>query len=571
MSQSLKKNALWLTAGLLATLSVSAQAQNLPRAQTLIVSGWQYDTPTSFNPVSPAQSAWPVGNTNSGTNVYELVYETLMTFNSATGKLEPLLATGYTQKGNVITVKMQPAAKWQDSKALTAADVVYSFELGKREALSYSNLWDYVSSVKAPDARTVVITLNPKKLNPGLVINYLGQIVIVPQHIFAAVEKEKTPLAQFTNLKPVGSGPYKVSTYNAERVVAIRDDNYWGKSVWGLPAPKYILHPIFKGNDSANLALSQGNVDVSQSFIPEIWKLKDKGVGTWLSSEPYYLPGSIPLLVVNTTKKGLDNPLVRRAIAMSINYPLIAKTAMSNYSVPANASLLLPSGNEKNIFNAAEVKKNGWSYNPQGAVDIMEKQLKAKKGGDGIYVLPDGTRLGPWKLAAPNGWTDWNQALSVVASSGKAVGIDLRTDFPQQSVWQTNLNTGDFDLALNGSVGVSAAGPWPRFQAAMDNRDTPKIGENAFSNYGRYSNSQVAPLLDKAAAATSAADQKNLYGQLDAIFQKDVPAIPLMYRPYEFYEFNTAHWTGFPTSADPYAAPQNAQAGVRMLYKIKPR
>lgn len=131
MSQHLKKNVLWLTAGLLATLTVSAQAQNLPRNQTLIVSGWQYSTPNSFNPVSPAAAAWPVGNTNSGTNVYELVYETLLTFNSASGKLEPLLATGYRQKGNVITVKMQPAAKWQDGKALTAADVVYSFELSK--------------------------------------------------------------------------------------------------------------------------------------------------------------------------------------------------------------------------------------------------------------------------------------------------------------------------------------------------------------------------------------------------------------------------------------------------------
>lgn len=159
----------------------------------------------------------------------------------------------------------------------------------------------------------------------------------------------------------------------------------------------------------------------------------------------------------------------------------------------------------------------------------------------------------------------------MVASSAKAVGIDLRTDFPQQSVWQTNRNAGDFDLTLSSTTGVSAAGPWPRFQAVLDSRDIPKIGENAFSNFGRYSNPQVAALLDKAAASTKVADQKKLYGQLDAIFQKDIPAIPLMYRPYEFYEFNTTHWTGFPTSENPYAPPQNAQAGVKMLYKIKPR
>jgi peptide/nickel transport system substrate-binding protein len=43
-----------------------------------------------------------------------------------------------------------------------------------------------------------------------------------------------------------------------------------------------------------------------------------------------------------------------------------------------------------------------------------------------------------------------------------------------------------------------------------------------------------------------------------------------MYRPNEFYEFNTSVWTGFPTSKDPSAGtPQFQQAGIFWLYKIK--
>ena len=38
-----------------------------------------------------------------------------------------------------------------------------------------------------------------------------------------------------------------------------------------------------------------------------MWEDKGKPVGTWLKEKPYYLPGNIPLLIFNLTKKGLDN------------------------------------------------------------------------------------------------------------------------------------------------------------------------------------------------------------------------------------------------------------------------
>ena len=55
---------------------------------------------------------------------------------------------------------------------------------------------------------------------------------------------------------------------------------------------------------------------------------------TWFNKEPYYLPASIPMLIINVHKKGLDNPLVRRALAYSINYALIAQTAPAPTATP---------------------------------------------------------------------------------------------------------------------------------------------------------------------------------------------------------------------------------------------
>lgn len=72
-------------------------------------------------------------------------------------------------------------------------------------------------------------------------------------------------------MQPVGSGPYKLQDASPERVVIVRDDNYWGKTVFGgLPKPQYIVHPIFKSNDDGNLAFQQGQLDISQQFTPVI-------------------------------------------------------------------------------------------------------------------------------------------------------------------------------------------------------------------------------------------------------------------------------------------------------------
>ena len=276
------------------------------------------------------------------------------------------------------------------------------------------------------------------------------------------------------------------------------------------------------------------------------------------------------MLIINTQKKGLDNPLVRRALAYSINYPLIAQTAMSRYSVPANASLIIPGGGENQFFNADQVKADGWTYDPAKAKDILENQLKATKGSDGVYTLPDGTRLGPWTARTPQGWTDWQTAINIVVQDGKAAGFNLKEEYPDAPVVTTKIQTGDFDLNLWYIAGQSPATPWQRFRDMLDNRGVPAVGQPAFWDYNRFSEPAALPLLDKAAAATDPAQAKTYYDQLDALFMKDIPGIPMMYRPNEFYEFNTSVWQGFPTAKAPNGGtPQFAQAGIQWLYRIK--
>ena len=540
--------------------------QILPRNQTLYITGIPPGNTTIFNPLN-SNAAWPVSSN------YLLTYETLFAYNQVTGALDPLLAKdyGFSTNNITLTVTLQDDTQWQDGQPLTTDDVVYSYELAQTYSdIYYATLYDYITEIKSTGDRTLQITLSASNHNPGMVKNFLATIKILPMHIWQPRETQCVlPLPECPETNPVGSGPYTMINYSPEKITLFRDDDYWGKTTYGLPKPKYIVHSLFLNYEAGKLAFLNGDVDLSASYFPELWEDESLLIGTWYDQPPYYLPGSIPILIINVHKPGLDNPLVRRALAYSINYSAISE-AIWNYPTPVSSSLILPVGPESALFNPTQIAQYGWSYDPSKAEDILVNQLEATKGIDGIYVLPGNIRLGPWSVRTTHGWSDWETAVNIVVQNGIAAGIDLVADFPEFGQIYPALQRGDFDMNLWWISGSEAASPWTRFRDMLDIRGVAPIGEPAARNYGRFSNAAVPNLLDQAGEVTNPVTVKNVYDQLDKIFMDNAPGIPLMYRPYEFYEFSTAHWLGFPTFDDPYAPPMFTGAGVEILYNISP-
>jgi peptide/nickel transport system substrate-binding protein len=541
------------------------------RSKMLVINGFQWGPPTNFNPLN-SSPAWPCGGQQGN-----LLFETLLNFNQISGEMEPGLAKELKQVDDAtIELPLQPKATWHDGKPFTAADVVFTYEIAKRDkTLPYSNVWDYLESVEAKDKNTVVFKLNAKLLNPRIIHNSLATERMLPKHIWSKFEGGKKKLVEQTNLKPIGTGPYKLDKYDQTQIQLVRHEKYWGKTLYGkLPDPEFVVHPIFKDNNAGNLKFEKGEADISQNFTPQIWELwgkKDPGwkVSTWMRQRPYHVPGGTPMLVVNTTKKGLTDPKVRRALAHAMNFPQLATSAMSSYSETVTSSLVIPGGAEDKFFDKANAEENGWKYDPEEAIRILEKDLKAKKGSDGIYKLPDGTRLGPFTVLTPTGWSDYQTACRIVAESAKKIGIEVKTEFPEAPVVTANVQSGDFDLAVWGVAPLGPATPWQRMRDVLGSRGVPAPGKPAFWNYGRFKSAEADKLLDKAAAELDDAKVKPLYAQLDKIFMQNAPMIPLMYRPVQFFSWNESHWTGFPDEKHDYAPPQFYGAGSKWLFKIK--
>jgi peptide/nickel transport system substrate-binding protein len=88
----------------------------------------------------------------------------------------------------------------------------------------------------------------------------------------------------------------------------------------------------------------------------------------------------------------------------------------------------------------------------------------------------------------------------------------------------------------------------------LDSATTAALGATAAGDYGRYSNPAPDTLFDQFGATTDSGKQHDLIKQVEAIMLEDVPVIPIT-EGVAWYEYSTRDLGGWPTAADPYAAP----------------
>ncbi len=569
-----------LLLGVALVLSFAGFAQDekvkkLPREETLYLAGIQWGPPETWSPIA-AEGTWPVANRGD-----ELLYETLFAYNMLNSELEPLLAESYEWVDDLtVEIHLNEKAHWNNGEPVTAEDVVYTFNLGNKYSLEYSDMWDYVEKVYSVDEHTVRIEMDEDNPNRFVVLDKLAYVWIMPKSVMQDVEEKYNEdlvkiRSNWKNENPVASGPYELYSFNDQRIVLRRNENYWGEDIWGEPGPRYFVHPIFKSNDAGNRAFEKGQVDVSQQFMPQIWEtwlVKDLPVKTWYSEQPYHVPFQLPSLRLNLHMKPMDDPQFRRALAHAIDYEKIAQLAMTRYSDTMQPGLVLPFGSEKKYLDEEEQEEYGWEHDPEKAEELLQ-EAGYTQGADGWYDTPDGEDIGPLTVECPYGWTDWNVSLKIVAQGARQVGINMKTRFPEFPEWFTRLQKGDFELAMWSPVQEpSPAQPWRKFERAMGSIGLPEMGEIAYHNYGRYRNEKVNEIIMELPKMTEESERIEAIKELNKIFMQDIPMIPLEYRPYQFYEVNETYWKNFPTADNPYAPPTVASfgAGIRTIYNIEP-
>ncbi|ANE41638.1 ABC transporter substrate-binding protein [Fervidobacterium ngatamarikiense] len=531
------------------------------RDETLYAGGGLWAPPSNWNPITP----W-----NAVTGTVGLIYETLYGYDPLKDELIPWLAeSGKWTSKNSFEIKLRKGVTWHDGMPFTSKDVKFTLELAKKiPEISYSYLWNWIAKVDTPDDYTVVFTFSSPRYHEW---NYqLYQLPIIPEHIWSKMSKDE--ILTGANEKAIGTGPYMPETYSDDRMVYLRNDNWWGNKIFGQPKPKRIVYLRVLSNNVALGMIMKGELDISNFFLPGVPTLKKtySDIHTWFAKEPYMLSDNTAFLFINTTKKPLNDPNLRRAMAYAIDPNIICRTVFEGQVLPSNPVGFLPIKGWMKYYPENAVKQFGFKYDPKIAKDLLDKAGYKDINKDGYREAPDGSKF-KVSIIVPFGWTDWMESIKLIASQLRAVGINAEAQFPDFSKYWEDLTSGNFDMAINNFNSQMSVSPWTMFNWLF-NSNFDKYMYNG--NFGRYNNPKLFDLITQlnSTPMEDIAANKKIVEQIAEIFLKDMPAIPLWYNGM-WFQASTQVWKNWPSEKNPYAYPVTwggrwQTGGVLMLIGI---
>lgn len=468
------------------------------------------------------------------------VYETLLFFNRIDGNVKPWLASSYkfSDDAKSLTFNLRQGVKWTDGTAFTSDDVLFTLNTLKQyPAADSGGIWQYINQVTAPDANTVTITF--KKIYTPILWYLGGQTWIVPKHLWSNVGDP----TKYTNTSPVGTGPFKRKSFSPQLLDYVKNPNYWQA---GKPEVAELKYPSYNSNTGAELVLSQGQLDWTGLFTPDIQKTYVKRNPT---NNHYWFPSrNVVMLYLNTAKAPFNKLAVRQAISTALDREQMYKVAESGYEpVASPTGLVLPAHKS---FLSPDYANLAYSMDSAKSTQLFES-AGFKKGNDGIYADASGKKLS-FNINVVNGWTDWVTNCQIMADNLKKAGVDAKVNAVSFNAYYSAMQQGTFDTVIS----WTNAGPTPFFlyNSMLNSSNTKPLGQAAISNWERWNNPATDTLLNQYATSTDPTVQQQAIAGIQKIMVEQVPSIPLVYGA-TWNEYSTARFTGWPTADNAYASP----------------
>ena len=238
--------------------------------------------------------------------------------------------------------------------------------------------------------------------------------------------------------------------------------------------------------------------------------------------------------------------------------------------VKSNPLGFLPIDSWMEYYDEKVVNENGFRFDPEVAKKVLADAGYKDVNKDGFVEAPDGSKIS-LSITVPFGWTDWMESIKIISNNLKAIGIDAKAEFPDYSRYQDGLYNGEFDMAINNFNGNLSNTVWSYYYWIFwDVRDRQTQG-----NFGKYSNPRAFELLetfDKTPDEDKVTNQKTM-SELEELFLKDIPCIPLWYNGM-WFQASTSAWENWPSENGPHAYPSTWNGrwqlgGLMMLTELK--
>jgi peptide/nickel transport system substrate-binding protein len=489
-------------------------------------------------------------STPAGAIVKGAIYEPLIVTTVAGGGHQyPWLAKSWawSNHNKTLTLDIRKGVKWSDGKPLTSADVVYTLEAGKKQAvmdqISLTKPGSNVASIKAKGPYKVVIKLHGP--DSTFIPVTLGGVFIVPKHIWSKVANPST----FTDAHPVGTGPFDVvGAFSGQAYTLEKNKHYWMKGAPKVPCLQYILAA---SNDAALADIQSGHVDWTHNFVPNAAKAYD-------AKDPKYFHYFYPVntfaqsLVFDDTVYPYSVPAFRKAVSLAINREQVYKLGEYGYGPPADGLGL--NGLFSGWYTPALKKaaRAAAAYNPSKAKSVLKAAGFTYKGS--TLLDPHGNPI-TLDIHVISGWSDWVASDQIIAKDLRAIGINSSEVLePDWNSWYPNASTTKTPTLL--WQNESGATPYGYFNANLSKTEYTPPGQDATvtSNWAHFYDTAAQPFLNRFRSSLTQKVQHAQFVKLGNIFLKKMPIIPIYLAP-QWSTYSTKYFHGFSSPKHDYAQP----------------
>ena len=473
---------------------------------------------TNLKTITPLVSTDAYAN-----NVQSYVLESLINRNPDTLNWEGLVAKNWTvsDDGLVIRFQLRDDVKFSDGIALTADDVVFTFNFIMTEVIQAPRDRAYLEKIKSVQAHgkfEVVFTFKEPYFEA---LSLAGSMPILAQHFYEPYLKDSQKFNESKGLL-LGSGPYKLldaKGWSPDKgsIELVRNDHYWGDV---QPSYHRILWKIIQ-NDSARLTTYRnGDIDSYAARPVEYQTLKNDEQITKKSNNFEYMPPVVGYSYIGWNEYRSAKPTrfadkrVRLAMTYLTDVNRIISDIFLGYAEPA-LSPFSSTGKQHDHHLQA------YRFDVDKAKVLLKEAGYEDRNHDGVLEDSAGQPF-EFKLTYLESNEDTKRMVLLLKDLYARAGIKM-IPFPQEwPVMLENLDKKDFDAITLGWTSGIETDLYQIFHSAQ-------AASNG-DNYISYKNSALDQLIDEARRTVDESKRMPLWQQAERIIYDDQPYTFLMRR-----------------------------------------
>ena len=465
---------------------------------------------------------WNVTDDNS-LQVTQQIFEPLVTYDASSFDVRPNLAVSWqvSPDRRQWTFKLRDGVRFHDGTEFNSEAVVFNFERARRTTFPYRNskpvaddynyyqtMWggfddaSLITKVEAFDRLTVRFTTRDP-FGPFLATLAMATFGIVSP---ASIRADPDGWMYPTSKGAAGTGPFVFapgSWRQGEEIVLARNPSYWRTDDSGnrLPYLDSVRIRSIVSDVVRTAAIGAGQVDAIRDFTP--------GDTTALKEDPRVTlvdrrPNNVGYLRFNTGRPPLNDPDVRRAIAMAIDRDTYIREIFGGYAYPA--SQFLPPG----TLGYDDSVRTFQPYDVAGAT-----QLLAAENASGFSLT-----LWYMDIARPY-LPDPARAAQLIANDLSKIGIKVTLRVAPFAIYRDQFKRNEYDAWFYGWTGDNGD-PDNFLCVFFCNRNQNGAWDSAAAR-------EATGYIKQAQTETDPTRRADLYKQASRVIRKDVPGVPLVH------------------------------------------